>query len=120
MNEVKLHVERLDTFFDEAMEMAKRLDRGEDVRGETHISVESMERLLKLLTPNRWVLLRELRARKRSSIRALARALERDYRGVHADVTALASAGLIKRAPDGAVSVPWSRISAEMALDTAA
>jgi predicted transcriptional regulator len=49
----------------------------------------------------------------------LSQLLARDYRGVHADVTALIDAGLIERA-DGKISVPWSRITAEMAVDIAA
>jgi len=52
--------------------------------------------------------------------RALAQALGRDYRGVHADVGVLVDAGLIERDDSGAISVPWSRVSAEMALDVAA
>src|SRR3546814_16053747 len=79
-----------------------------------------METPLKVLTPNRWVLLRRLRSQGPSSIRALARALDRDYRGVHADVSALVEAGLIERNERGAIFVPWSRITAEMALDIAA
>jgi predicted transcriptional regulator len=120
MSEVKLHVESLDRFAERTMEAARRLDRGERRQGPAHISFESMEALLKTLTPNRWRLLRALRGGGPSSIRALARRLERDYRGVHADATALIDAGLIERDTDGKVSVPWSRITAEMALDTAA
>ena len=120
MKEVKLHVESLDTFVNRTMEAARRLDRGERRRGKGHISFESMEVLLRLLTPNRWALLRTLRGNGSSSIRALARSLRRDYRGVHADVTALVGAGLIVRDPNGTISVPWSRITAEMALDIAA
>ena len=55
-----------------------------------------------------------------SSVRALARSLERDYRGVHADVAALRDVGLIEKQPDGKVRVPWSRITAEMSVDVAA
>jgi len=55
-----------------------------------------------------------------SSIRALAQTLGRDYRGVHSDVGVLVDAGLIERDDSGAISVPWSRVTAEMALDVAA
>lgn len=120
MREVKLHVETLDRFIGETMAMAERLDRGERERQVAHIAFESMETFLKVLTPNRWALLRALRGRGPSSIRALAQALGRDYRGVHADVTVLVDAGLIERDDSGAISVPWSRVSAEMALDVAA
>ncbi|MEO3434295.1 DNA-binding protein [Inquilinus sp. CAU 1745] len=120
MNEVRLQIENLESFIDRSMEMAKRLDAGERTSGDSHISFETMEGLLKVLTPNRWVLLRTLRGRGPSSIRALARDLDRDYRGVHADVAMLVEAGLVERDRKGAVSVPWSRITAEMALDAAA
>ena len=79
-----------------------------------------MEGLLKVLTPNRWRLLGTLRQNGPCSIRALAKALERDYRGVHGDVTVLIDAGLVVRDDEGAVRVPWRRITAEMALDSAA
>ena len=120
MSEVKLHVETLDTFMKRTMDMARKLDRGERKRGKSHISFESMEDFLRVLTPNRWTLLRALRASGATSIRALAKALERDYRGVHADVVALVDAGLIARDEKGAISVPWSRVTAEMAIDVAA
>lgn len=54
------------------------------------------------------------------SIRALAKALARDYRGVHADVALLTDAGLIMRDEHGKVSVPWSRITAELDFGAAA
>ena len=76
--------------------------------------------LLRVLTPNRWVLLRTLHRIGPSSIRALAKALARDYRGVHADVAGLLDAGLITRDGAGLIRVPWSRITAEMAFGAAA
>jgi predicted transcriptional regulator len=120
MNEVKLHVEDIGAFAKRSLDMARRLDRGERRRGKVHLSFENMETLLGVLSPNRWVLLRKLRSSGPSSIRALAKALERDYRGVHADVTVLIDAGLDERDEYGKVSDPWSRITAEMALDVAA
>jgi len=120
MKEVKLHVETLDDFAQSSMEMARRLDRGARKQGQGHISFESMEGLLRVLTPNRWRLLRALRTHGPLSVRGLARALDRDYRGVHADVAVLIDAGLIERTEQGAIFVPWARITAEMALDIAA
>jgi predicted transcriptional regulator len=120
MSEVKLHVEGLDAFKERTMAMARRLDRGERKARAAHISFESMESLLRVLTSNRWTLLRTLRGLGPTSIRALARTLGRDYRGVHADVSALIDAGLIDRNNKALVFVPWSRITAEMALETAA
>lgn len=120
MNEVKIHIDSLSSFFSGAMDMARRLDRGETAPEAASVSFESMELLLKVLTPNRWTLLRTLRRRGPCSIRGLSHLLKRDYRGVHADVTALLGAGLIERTADGRIVVPWSRITAEMAVDVAA
>ena len=120
MDEVKIRIESLDAFFADAMKMARRLDKGDLAAEPATLSFERMELLLKVLTPNRWTLLRTLRRHGASSIRALSQQLERDYRGVHADVMALIDAGLIEKLEDGKIIVPWSRITAEMAVDVAA
>jgi predicted transcriptional regulator len=119
VSEVRLHVESLDRFADRSLEVARRLDRGNRRAGRMEIAFETAETLLKVLTPNRWVLLRTLKRGGRMSIRALATSLRRDYRGVHADVVALAEVGLIDRGAGG-IAVPWSRITAEMDVDAAA
>jgi predicted transcriptional regulator len=120
MKEVILHVRDVDAFFADAREMARRLDRGQIKSAPAKFAFESMEGLLKVLTANRWALLRALRRSGPSSIRSLAKHLVRDYRGVHADVAILVEAGLIARDDEGLIYVPWSRITAEMALDAAA
>lgn len=120
MNEVKILVESADSFFQAALEMARRLDKGDYSQSQASISFTSMEQLLRVLTPNRWVLLRALKGTGASSVRALSAVLKRDYRGVHADVAVLLNAGLIERQEDGKISVPWSRITAEMDVEMAA
>ncbi|WP_158818476.1 DNA-binding protein [Methylocapsa sp. S129] len=120
MKEVILHVRDTDVFFADAEEMARRLDRGQTKSAPARFAFESMEGLLKVLTANRWALLRALRHLGPASVRALSKHLARDYRGVHADVALLVEAGLIARDSDGLIYVPWSRIAAEMALDAAA
>jgi predicted transcriptional regulator len=120
VSEVKLHVEGLDSFFKKAAAAARRIDRGDVTAKPAELSFESMELLLKVLTPNRWALLRRLRSIGPTSVRALARSLVRDYRGVHADVATLLNVGLIEKQTDGKVHVPWSRITAEMSVDMAA
>jgi predicted transcriptional regulator len=120
MREVKLHVAGVDDFFADARRAAGRIDAGDLRVQETVIAFENMETLLKVLTANRWRLLRTLRARGPMSIRQLSRLLARDYRGVHSDVTALIEAGLVEKTEDGSVAAPWSRITAEMSLDFAA
>jgi predicted transcriptional regulator len=77
-----------------------RAERGEAVE-EHHVSFESWEGLARVLTPKRVELLRHLRRHEVASVAALARALGRDYKRVHADVAALATVGLIDRTPSG-------------------
>lgn len=119
MSELKIHVEDTAEFFRRATELARRLDAGERDLAEAHLSFEGLDLLLKTLTSNRWTLLRTLRQRGAGSIRALAAALGRDYKAVHSDVMALIEIGLIERDEAGLISVPWSRISADMDLAAA-
>lgn len=120
MTEVRLHVQDVAGFFDDASAMARDLDAGRRVAAPADIAFESMDTLLKVLTPNRWRLLRAAHAVGPVSIRALAGAQGRDYRGVHADVSTLLEVGLMSRDKDGRIQVPWSKITAEMNLDAAA
>lgn len=72
------------------------LEGGKRVR-ERHLSFESLEGLLSVLTPKRWELLKHVHRSAVRSIRALSVELKRDYRRVHDDVEALAAAGLLER-----------------------
>jgi predicted transcriptional regulator len=73
-----------------------RLENGKRVR-ERHLSFESLESLLSVLTPRRWELLKYVHSHQVRSVRALSVQLKRDYRRVHDDVEALAIAGLLER-----------------------
>jgi len=72
----------------------RRAEGGETFH-ERHLAFESWDALARVLTGKRMELLRYVRRHEVSSIRALARALGRDYSNVHADVTALTEAGLL-------------------------
>ena len=120
MNELRISVQSVDSFFASALEMARELDQAIVTNEPAMFSFEAMEQFLKVLTPNRWRLLHALKRSDSSSIRALALSLGRDYRGVYADISMLLGAGLVKRADDGKVFVPWSRIIAELDAEMAA
>jgi predicted transcriptional regulator len=120
MDEVKIKVESRETFFASAVKRAVKIDKGDFSAGPATISYETMEQFLRIMTPNRWSLLRALRQSGASSIRALSHQLARDYRGVHADVAALLESGLIEKQADAKIRVPWSKITAEMGVDIAA
>jgi predicted transcriptional regulator len=71
-----------------------RAERGETFQ-ERHLAFESWDALARVLTAKRMELLRYVRRNKVTSVRSLAKALDRDYSNVHADVQALAAAGLL-------------------------
>lgn len=77
-----------------------RAEHGESFR-ERHLAFESWDALARVLTGKRMELLRYVRRHQVASIRALAKALGRDYSNVHADVQALAAAGFLDIAEDG-------------------
>ncbi|HWX51551.1 MAG TPA: hypothetical protein VNZ61_26210 [Roseomonas sp.] len=92
-----------------------RYNRGERVEAEDHITFESFEALLSLLSPKRLELLRQLHHHPTRSTRALAEALGRDYRRVHEDVAALAQLGLIAR-EGTALRAPYGEITFALSL----
>jgi predicted transcriptional regulator len=77
-----------------------RAEHGETFR-ERHLTFESWEALARVLTNRRMELLRHVRGHEVGSIRALAKALGRDYSNVHADVQALTAAGLLDATSHG-------------------
>jgi predicted transcriptional regulator len=71
-----------------------RAERGENFH-ERYLAFESWDGLARVVTGKRMELLRYVHRNEVASIRALAKALGRDYSNVHADVQALLAAGLL-------------------------
>jgi predicted transcriptional regulator len=92
----------------------ERAERGEVVQ-ERVLSFESWNGLASVMTGERYRLLRHLHSHPEPSVSALARALGRQYRRVHADVTALEGVGLVERA-DSEVRATADTIQAEIRL----
>ncbi|HUB97951.1 MAG TPA: hypothetical protein VL993_18650 [Stellaceae bacterium] len=91
-----------------------RGENGEKFR-ERHLSFESWDSLARVLTGKRMELLRYVRRHKVTSVRALAKALRRDYSNVHADVQALTAAGLLDAADDG-LRADYAAIETKIAI----
>ena len=91
-----------------------RAGRG-DTFQERHLAFESWDALVRVLTAKRVELLRYVRRHKVTSVRALAKALGRDYSNVHADVQALTAAGLLD-ATDGGVRADYDAIETKIAI----
>ena len=100
--ELELHIgESLDEFGERFIEAWHRAERGELTEGEYHVSFEDFATFASVMTPKRLELLRHVHRDPPRSMRALAQALQRDYKRVHADVEALVDAGLLDRDANG-------------------
>lgn len=71
---------------------------------------------LRYITPKRIDLLEELHRNGSTSIRALAKLLNRSYKNVYDDVKLLEQAGLVEKDEGGLYSVPWNEVSASFKL----
>jgi len=91
-----------------------RAERGEKFR-ERHLAYENWDALARVLTGKRMELLRYVRRHEVKSVRALAKALLRDYSNVHADVRALSAAGLLDTA-NGRVRADYDAIETKIAI----
>ena len=94
----------------------KLAEHGEKLQGKHRLYFESLEVLLKTLTPGRWRLLKKLHANDPMSIRALANDLGRDYKNVYTDVRRLENIGLIERTKNDRIKVPWDIVEARLLL----
>ena len=98
---LNLHVgETMDDVGARAIAAWHRMAGGGDV-SEKHISFETWETMVRVLSPKRLALLRHLHQTPAKNIRVLAGSLGRNYRRVHEDVEALEAAGLLDRDKDG-------------------
>lgn len=91
-----------------------RAERG-DAFQERRLAFESWDALVRVLTAKRMELLRYVRRHEVTSVRALAKALGRDYSNVHADVQALTAAGLLDTT-DGGVRADYDVIETKIAI----
>jgi predicted transcriptional regulator len=98
------------------VETWRKAERGEKVARQERLTFDNLETLLRTLTPSRWTLLRTLRQNGPMTVRALSKALGRDYKNVHTDVGTLERVGLLSRDKSGRVMVPWDTIVAEVRL----
>ncbi len=80
------------------------------------LSFESARALFAELTPARLDLLDTLRRSGPGSVYALAKTAGRNYSNVHTDIGRLVELGLVERAEDGTVSVPFESIEIRFPL----
>jgi predicted transcriptional regulator len=97
---------------------ARAAFKGREPQGE-HISFASLDLMHRVLTPNRWGVLKAMMGRGEIGVREMARTLDRDVKAVHTDITALVEAGVIERAESGAVSFPYDAVRVDFTVQAA-
>ena len=84
------------------------------------IGFTTMAQFSAVFTPKRWELVESLKKAGPLSIYALAKRLDRHYRNVHQDVTALMDWTVVEKNEAGKVWVPWDEIDVRWPLLRAA
>lgn len=113
---IHLGVENAEAGYERFIKAWERAEAGKLSETEVHLNFEDLSMLLSVLTPRRLEILKTLRQQGSMSVRALSRHLERDYKNVHTDVSALEKTGLIIRTEEGTLQAPWDVIDAHVQL----
>ena len=95
MRKTEIRVERLDSFFERASELAKAADRGDPIPFSRVIAFEDVEDFLHVLTEKRVLLLKQIKETP-TSITLLAKKLNRDRSAVTRDIQVLERFGVIQ------------------------
>ena len=83
------------------------------------ISFESPALLFKVLSGNRWDLLKVMTGAGALSIREASRRLGRDVKAVHADVQMLLKAGILQKTDKGRIEFPYDAVHVDFMLQAA-
>jgi predicted transcriptional regulator len=80
------------------------------------ISFATPELLFRLMTENRWHLIRAASGAGPLALRELSRRLDRDVKSVHRDVHALLNAGVLQKNDDGLIIFPFDAIHVDFVV----
>jgi len=95
MKTKRIRIKTKSKFFDETLEQAAAIDRGESIEPVPGEYFESLEAVRTVLTEKRLGLWRLIRDQNPDSILDLAKRSNRDFKSVYRDVMVLVSVGLI-------------------------
>lgn len=122
MNEALIQIRPdSDAALDDAFDMAiGAIKSGQPSTPVAVFTFASPAQLFSVISPKRWELIEHLQKIGPSSIRGLARSIQRDLKRVHEDVKTLEEWGIIENSPDGKIWVPYDVIHASFDLKAAA
>lgn len=113
---IHIGVEEADRGYERFIEAWHKTEAGEFDQAEVHLNFEDFAMLAAVLTPKRVELMKTLRQHGPLSVRALAKRLDRDYKNVHADISALEEVDLVQRTEKKLLVAPWDVIDAHVCL----
>jgi len=95
VRKTEIRVESVDSFFERGRKLAKAADRGGTIPPRRVVAFEDVNDLLRLLTPKRVLLLKQVKETP-ASISMLAKKLNRDRSAVTRDVRMLEEFGVVQ------------------------
>jgi len=107
--------ESAEVFRGRTLAHARRIDAGK-AAALAEVGFETMAQFGAVFTPKRWELVEALKAAGPMTIYALAKRLDRHYRNVHKDVSALMEWLVVEKDEAGLVFVPWDEIDVRWPL----
>lgn len=112
MKRIEISVGRgLKAALKEFTEIARRVERGEKLSPAVpQLRFSSINQLFSAITERRLEMIRYVAAHRGLNTRQVAQALERDYKNVHTDVSALCDYGLLRKDSRGRLSAPYDEI----------
>ena len=83
------------------------------------ISFATPELLFKVMTANRWEIIRAMAGAGPMALRQLARRLDRDVKSVHVDAQALLKAGVLQKSDEGGIVFPYDAMHVDFVVRAA-
>ena len=112
-NRIDLHIGDLSDMGNRFKDAWRAAEAGEKVHRD-HVTFFTLEAFMTAMSPKRLELVRFLHASGPMSVRALSKALGRDYKSVHSDAAILSDAGLVERPSKGLIAAPWDKVVSEL------
>lgn len=116
MKTVIFEVRSPESAMDRAMGELQRGQRAQNAR----ITFRSPASMSRVLTPTRWDIIETLTGSGPLGVREVGRRLERDVKGVHTDLNALVTAGVIDKTESGKYLFPFDVVRVSFAIHHAA
>jgi predicted transcriptional regulator len=119
MTTLKVRIETLEETLARATGTWKSAEAGQEVVADESLAFASWDMMHRVLAPKRLEILRAMSGQGPISMREVARRVERDFKGVHADVELLLRNGVIDKT-NGGIVFPYDRIHVEFDIEAAA